>query len=400
MVSVFGAFRGLFAPDKGLADLAEERSDIDELDGDDTRSYGAANWEDLLPDGSFTMPSVSEAGDVDVHEYETVPAVGGGTITRPRVIHAHSSVMSSPSQSGSRAPSRAPSRPQSISRTGSFLTPSEISSHRSIFPHAYSAIPTSDRPHTWGGQYNPYFAGTTPLWDGSVHEYDEQIPSQQPYYHDFPTTSSPPSMTYVPQLREPIPRRVGSPSSIRTRQSVSTEATHSVPTPPGPSTDEESGIQINRPRRASFSSSTSFDRFGSPDVDDEERKIVLKPTLNSVSRLSTLSHSNHTLSPYVRTLEHFTVRSVPPRDSSAGSGHSGERHPMKARRKRTFYLGGKPNAQSTGNQPTEIPRPDSAAATMSDFDTADMDRYFRSQDDLVPQYPDIHLAQVRRRVHR
>ena len=73
---------------------------------------------------------------------------------------------------------------------------------------------------------------------------------------------------------------------------------------------------------------------------------------------------------------------------------------MKARRKRTFYLGGKPNAQSTGNQPTEIPRPDSAAATMSDFDTADMDRYFRSQDDLVPQYPDIHLAQVRRRVHR
>ncbi|KAI0089193.1 hypothetical protein BDY19DRAFT_993412 [Irpex rosettiformis] len=397
--SVFGAFRGLFAPNKGLADLAEERSDMDELDEDDNRSFDAANWENLLSDASFSMPSVSEAGDVDLQEYETVPAVGGGTITRPRVIHAHSSVISSPSQSGPRAPPRAPSRSQSMSRTGSFLTPTDSTSRRLAFPRAYSAIPMSDRPHSWGGLYNPYFAGATPTWDGSTHEYDQQIPSQQQYFHDFPRASSPPPMPSVPQLREPIPRRMGSPSSIRTRQSVSTEATHSIPTPPEPPTDEEIGIRINRPRRASFSSSASLDRFGSPDLDEEDRKIVLKPSLNSVSRLSTLSHSNHTLSPYVRTLEHFTVRTVPPRDSSSGSGNGGERHPTKAKRKRTFYLGGKPNAKPPDNHSTEVSRPESPAVTTSEFDSADMDRYFKSQDDLVPKYSDIHPSYVRRRVH-
>ncbi|KAI0796235.1 hypothetical protein BC629DRAFT_1286604 [Irpex lacteus] len=386
--SVFGAFRGLFAPNKGLADLTEERSDIDELDEDDNRSFDATNWEDLVPDASFNMPSVSEAGDLDVQEYETVPAVGGGTITRPRILHSHSQALSSPSRPGSRAPSRASSRPQSIARSQSYLTPSNFTPRHAL-PRAYSAIPMSDRPHSWNGQYNPYFAGATPPWSGS-HQ----------YYDDLPTTSSPPPMNYVPHLREPIPRRMGSPSSVRTRHSVSTDATHSVPTPPVPSTDDEAGIHINRPRRSSFSSSTSLDRFGSPDLTDEERKIVLKPSLNSVSRLFTLSHSNHTLSPYVRTLEHFTVRSVPPRDSSSGSGHGGERQPTKAKRKRTFYLGGKPNAKTPGNESTEASRPESPAPTSSEFDTADMDRYFRSQDDLVPQYPDLHPSHVRRRTRQ
>ena len=78
------------------------------------------------------------------------------------------------------------------------------------------------------------------------------------------------------------------------------------------------------------------------------RKIVLRPALNgSVSKLSTLSHSNHTLSPYTRTLEHFAVRSGPPRaDGGAGASQGKpllsavERalHPVKARRKRTHRI--------------------------------------------------------------
>ncbi|KAI0701182.1 hypothetical protein BC835DRAFT_1265251 [Cytidiella melzeri] len=400
--SVFGAFRTLFVPNKGLADLTEERSDLDELDEDDSRSFDAANWEDLISDASFTMPSVSEAGNVDVHEYETVPAVGGGIITRPRVIHSHSQILPSSSQPVSREPSTAPTRPQSISRTQSGLSLSDFTPHRPGFPRAFSAIPIGDRPRSWSGLYNPYFAGATPMWDGSLH--DQPPLHQQNYDAEYPISPYQPLMPSSPQLREPIPRRMGSPSSMRTRHSVSTDATHSVPTPPGPSTDEEEGIHITRARRASISSLNSFDRFGSPpdphSLADHESKIVLKPSLNSVSRLSTLSHSNHTLSPYVRTLEHFTVRSVPPQDTSSGSGHTGERHPLKAKRKRTFYLGGKPGTKTQGDSSTGPSQPVSPVPGMSEFDSSDMDRYFRSQDDTVSEYPGILPSHLRRRARQ
>lgn len=393
--SVFGTFRTLFAPSRGLADLAEERSDADDVDEEDARSFDASNWEDLIPQDSFSMPSVSEQGDVQ--EYETVPAVGGGTITRPRVVHSHSRVLSPGGQPMSRAPSRTSSRPQSISRTQSFVTHSEFAPRMPAFPRAFSAIAMSDRPHSWNGQYNPYFAGTTPMWDGAAHE-----DYRQPYYAQSELDSHYPPPD-IPELQEPIPRRMGSPSSIRTRNSVSTEATHSVPTPSGPSTDEE-GIQINRPRRSSFSSFNSFDRFGSPpdpmSLSEHESKIVLKPGVSSASRLSMLSNSNHTLSPYVRTLEHFTVRSGPPRDIPSGAGSGGERHPVKARRKRTFHLGGNSSSKTPGNLSTEASRPESPAPPMSEFDASDMDRYFRSRDDIVPQYPDIHPSHLRRRTRQ
>ena len=73
-------------------------------------------------------------------------------------------------------------------------------------------------------------------------------------------------------------------------------------------------------------------------------KFVLLLSLNSsIHQLSTLSHSNHTLSPYTRDVSHFTVRSVPPRGHhghgvgfTGGQGQNGlERQPsVKAKRKR------------------------------------------------------------------
>ncbi|CDO69567.1 hypothetical protein BN946_scf184759.g7 [Trametes cinnabarina] len=98
--------------------------------------------------------------------------------------------------------------------------------------------------------------------------------------------------------------------------------THSVPTPPPP--EEEASVRITRPRRLSTASS-NLDAFSSSSLDAHHHhhhnhhhhhhlsdphgdpKIVLRPSINnSISQLSTLSHSNHTLSPYTRTLEHFT----------------------------------------------------------------------------------------------
>ncbi|CDO69566.1 hypothetical protein BN946_scf184759.g6 [Trametes cinnabarina] len=85
--STFSSLRTLFGRNKGLADLAEEASEADELD--DSGSIDPGTWEDFLSNGDVG-PSISEAGDVT--EYETVPAVGGGTITRPRVYHSLSQI--------------------------------------------------------------------------------------------------------------------------------------------------------------------------------------------------------------------------------------------------------------------------------------------------------------------
>ena len=377
--SVFSGFRSLFAPSKGLADLAEEPSDVDDS-LDETGSFGTGQWDDFLSDYA-PPPSIMEPDD-DM-EYETVPAVGGGTITRPRVYHSQSQIMSpvgdSPPGGSSIVGRPTPSVRSTTSRPSSVRPPP-------------LSIPGSSR---YSPNYNPYFAGMTPFtsrtpsrlgMESSWHE--DNLPSNQLF------SGVPP----VPPLYRSPPPRPGSPSSR-----LSSDMTRSVPTPP-PS-EGEAGIQIPRPRRLSAASS-NLDRFqpGSPlgsEYTDHDPQIVLRPAINnSISKLSTLSHSNHTLSPYTRTLEHFTVRSVPPRDAaSTGPSSSIEKQPVKAKRKRTFRLGGKPARPPDDAQIEAHPPPCSSPVPLSEFDVSEMDRYFRSNDDLLPRYPDhIVPPNARRRV--
>ena len=96
--SVFRSFGRLFAnPSRGLADLAEESTDEDDdVVGSEGASFDMVDWEDTVP-GLTPEASVlgdHAAGTSSSVEYETVPAVGGGTVTRPRVFHAHSQVQS------------------------------------------------------------------------------------------------------------------------------------------------------------------------------------------------------------------------------------------------------------------------------------------------------------------
>ncbi|KAG5220421.1 ERMES complex [Salix suchowensis] len=150
-------------------------------------------------------------------------------------------------------------------------------------------------------------------------------------------------------------RRPLTPDSAETQQSRSSSSGfgHSLETPPSSdpfdpqfSSGEASAnpIFIRRApsaRRPRILSSPFLSSSSPPEHPDP--KIILKPTANNtIHQLSTLSHSNHTLSPYVRSLEHFTVRSVPPRDAGlAGPSSSGDRQPVKARRKRMYRVGSK-----------------------------------------------------------
>ncbi|KAF4619691.1 hypothetical protein D9613_004967 [Agrocybe pediades] len=103
--SGFKAFSSLFTPNKGLAELAEEtRSQVDsdygyedeegedeELydDEEDSNSFDIVDWDDRR---SLNFGGPKEPPPT---EYETIPAVGGGTITRPRVYHSQSAILSS-----------------------------------------------------------------------------------------------------------------------------------------------------------------------------------------------------------------------------------------------------------------------------------------------------------------
>ena len=187
-----------------------------------------------------------------------------------------------------------------------------------------------------------------------------------------------------------------------------------IHTPTSDARDDDDAAVYMR-RRLSVSSTntnnldtafTAFSPSSSPRSHPQpDPKIVLRPSLvnNSIHQLSTLSHSNHTLSPYTRSFEHFAVRSGPPRWSggSGAAGHglqgsgTGERQqPVKARRKRTFRINRKLSNKGTWHtDATVLPplmtpplTPELESATMprnppSEFDPSDMDRYFHSFDD-------------------
>jgi len=317
--SVFSSFGRLFKQNKGLADLTEEQSEVDEeaelVEDEDNGSYSGVDWEDTSVDYS---PPPSLTPDDSVTEYETIPAVGGGTITRPRVYHSQSMIQ----------------------------PPSEISR------------PTTDAAS---------ITTSTPSLRHSVSPSQQAGPSRT---SSFPYTT--------PQIYN---RRLA----------------HAVQTPPktDPSYSAHSHEPINMPpsdtlRRLSVSSAANLDPFhsGSPPshhaLSEADPKIVLRPTLNNtVHQLSTLSFSNHTLSPYTRSLEHFAVRSGPPRTLNAfGVRAPPERRPVKAKRKRTYRIGGKlqppPNPEPNGHPPRTSA---SSPVPPSEFDPSEIDRYFRSGDD-------------------
>ena len=339
--SVFRSFGRLFAnPGRGLADLAEENTDgDDDAIGDGGTSY---DWQDSVP-GCTPEPSVlgdSSPGTSAGVEYESVPAVGGGMVTRPRVFHAHSRVHPMADQAASLAPT-------------SRLTRA-----------ALQQLPRADLPPRPHSLYNPYFPSL-----GAVDRF-ARAPTVHSYRH-IRDPSEPPT----PPLYHSPPRRPVSPSSHHTHDSSSHTHTHSVPTPP--STEALLPGSRDRTRRASFTS------VSVATASDTDARIVLRPALHgSLSTLATLANSNHTLSPYTRAPSHFTVRSGPRSAPSAPPPA-----PPRARRRRTHVLGAAAKTKESQAVREDVHVEEdwgqSGPPPPSEFDAADMDRYFRTRDELA-----------------
>ncbi|KAK2465995.1 hypothetical protein APHAL10511_001636 [Amanita phalloides] len=359
--SGFRHFSSLFTPNKGLASLAEELNDTDEYDDDDDgmTSFDMVDWDDTVPEMS---PAPSVASDREsVAEYETIPAVGGGTITRPRIVHAQSriqpvgsSTMTTPS------PSLSPQAPGS----GTMTTGPSARSRRA------------------GSLYGSYFPDTP--HSAPPFPSDRNGPTHDDVASNGPLSTASEEITISSQPRF-MSRRLSVSSSV----SMTSQAPYTFSpgtSPPGDATT------------LSISHSSNI---GNP-------KIVLRPSLitNTIRHLSTLSHSNHTLSPYTRSLAHFTVRSVPPRPLATSL--SSERQPVKAKRKRTYRLGGNKQLQkSDSTAPVKVsptdhdhdmpPTRPSSPTSPSEFDASDADFYFRPHNDQSPssRQPSIHHLRER-----
>lgn len=381
---------------RGLADLAEEGSEFGGTDNEG--SFDVVDWDDTMTD---LGPPVSEA---NVTEYESIPAVGGGTITRPRVYHATSLLhtKSSTSQHSNSSSITSLTLPalqrlsQSTANVGQF-PPSPYRRSRISLPSLRGDWDRSSLYEGTAYSESPQFQ--TPVSALRQSRMAEDDLEEFPFDH----SEDLPSLTR--QLSDTV--HSGS-SSIPSSSAVQLDSTDFP---------ESELKRRSKSRRDSISSQLTspfspLSVYSDQGEDGSEPKIVLRPGFNNaISQLSLLNRSNHTLSPFTRPLEHFMIRSVPPRTlfSRGGSPKSHtERQPMKAKRKRVYRVGGSSNKGGGGSGDSPLPanltkdeerRPlstppapssdppwGSPLSVASDLDVSEIDRYFRSsRDEFVPR---------------
>ena len=392
--SGFKGFSKLFTPNKGLADLAEEESsEFGEYDDetDERGSFDLVDWEDTIP-GISPSPSLYSFNDRESppeYVYETIPAVGGGTITRPRIYHSQSAILSAPSSTFSRHPSSG-----AISYfpdTTSKLNPGNNTMRSTLFrssPLYHSDRPTS--PDSTESQHSRSSSGPSRTLSTDLTDHQDVILGHGEGEEG--------ERSIIYMRRPPSERRFSVTSS------TSTSNLDSHTTSSSPPLDRYS---IDRQLRQQHSLSQSSSPSHPHSLHHQDpTKIVLRLSLNSsIHQLSTLSHSNHTLSPYTRDVSHFTVRSVPPRGHGVGFTGGGqrqgfERQPsVKAKRKRIYRLGkGGTTSPVVVNQPAAAavpgdsncpsPKHNDDSTLHAEFDLSDMDRYFRSYDGDLLRSPD------------
>ncbi|KAF8592661.1 hypothetical protein K439DRAFT_28031 [Ramaria rubella] len=294
--SGYSGFGRLFGPPRGLIDLAEEPILDDGTEWNEADSFDMVDWDETA---SLTPPP--SVASESTPEFETIPAVGGGTITRPRIYHSQASIHP-PTDSDS------------------------------------SSVTTITSRSPWTDTLRPPRITRSTTAASLLTEFTSEIPSL-----GFPHRSHSSNSSLLTSSSGGAASHPSQSSSTRTREPFTPPPSNA---PEGsPPTHNKSSSQ-HRHRSLSSSSFPPSDGipYGSPpnlrSVMDAEGNIILRPGLNNtISQLSTLSHSNHTLSPYTRSLEHFTVRSVPHRAS--GSTPTADRQPLKAKRKRTYRLGSK-----------------------------------------------------------
>ncbi|KAH7102937.1 mitochondrial distribution and morphology protein 34 [Auriculariales sp. MPI-PUGE-AT-0066] len=284
--SEFSSFKRLWQPNRGLANLAEEdpRSEAlsDEHEGEGDGSVDAfdlVSWDDVATTPSEMHMQVHDTSE----DYDAIPAVGGGVILRPRVVHAQS-------RQGDPPPLSAVASPLSM-RSPMGRSLADVS-----HPGSSSLALRLAEVQAGNNPARQLFARSSTL------------PTLTPRYPQDLSQS-------LPTLPPPRPSRAG-----RRLSNDSSYFPH-MPTPPPSeaviSDRDDDPFNTSQPHSPLFATQTrprrssQRHRSSSP-LAGGSRAIVLQPGLNdSVTQLGHLSQLNQTLSPYTRSLEHVTVRSIP-----------------------------------------------------------------------------------------
>ena len=377
MKSGFSGLGKLFEASRGLHELSQERETPPGLysDLDAESAYDVVEWADGLDASTAGYPGIEDDIDDDVpinpplehvEDLETIPAIGGGFITRPRVYHSQSSIKSPLPITGNHPTTpRHPisrnnggrGRVNRVESEGPTVPRARVSRSRRAPPQG---IPLHrDRGMSVGIEgditdtYNPYFGDAYKrrrVPDGT--SYGEEVDAEEEGAEN-PNANSNPAQeesSWRGTVTGSIPRTI--PQSQGRRQSITSTSgrQRSISHSPLNNDPFQYGSPSKHHHLRHSSDDTDTDPAAAAVVGGSRRHhrhahdaggIILRN--QSVTQLSALSKSNQTLSPYTRSFSHFTVRSGPPKplvSSTTPFSRSGNKGPQKARRKRIHRLGG------------------------------------------------------------
>ncbi|SCV73604.1 BQ2448_6034 [Microbotryum intermedium] len=334
---------------RGLGDVLDEqgKEDVDSLDFElvgmpDLDGVGDAKWRSGGPHLAQERYRPSEFDDEDddgldfddldrdypPHRYETIPAVGGGTITRPRVFHTQSQMRTRTYSQGSLTAHGSPSTTAATARARLGRISTE-----SIVSDPFGSPPDHTSPG--GGVLETlrlHGAGTALIAGASSARFPFPKLSASTAAGAKQTHPSMARASSVPNVRRGMFQTHRSAlssqlsmSGVATRGPSSVASGYSSPpssiTSPimigderrdGPGEEEEEALVYppTRPTPIDLLSCSPSSILN--DSYDDDLPITLNPSNNEqCGHLATLNHSNYTLSPFTRNHEHFTARSTP-----------------------------------------------------------------------------------------
>lgn len=303
--------------------------------GTRSQMYGGSRTSSVVPSASRIGPSKTNK-----IEYETIPAVGGGIITRPRIYHSASRV-------------QAPVMEEDDVVQGEDITSGSLAASSTIRGPSSSRTQTvrlgssqhqaSDLSESDGEQERIY---TTAVGDGSLDTlepepmntgtstYRTQLYRQQSgriYRAGYGRHSSKGSSIFA--SNDSSNQRLGAIASGSADYSGwSTSRSSTAPTSTHPSTKPPSPVHSRRSNLSSPSNHVKTERAKARDSPGQASSPFKKAALaNSHSMTIGASHnfmdlvnSNHTLSPFTRTLDTkgFAVRSHPVTPSTGSGGET------------------------------------------------------------------------------
>lgn len=372
---------------------ADDLFDIGEPVGDG--SFELIGLRDLVEDGrESSMPQWDLVADEEGYRsryafdslgspsaasgFETIPAVGGGTITRPRIFHTQSQMRTGTASSGSLShgsPSTTTARAMGQGSASSTMgPPGRAPSSLGMAPFAGMSIGGSGS-STPTFPFHAHGQGAASFASSPSMPRNDSLPSFQRGRLNLHRKSL--SLSNSTLTSPPTTRRSSSlfPSTLASSYSSPPSSIPSAPIETGPSPPPRRHPIDLLSRSPSSILSTSYE-------EDSDLPITLHPTRNdSCAQLATLTHSNQTLSPFIRAHEHFTARSSPHVVSRPGSSRSapglrvgGTEPPVKAKRKRVHRIGAAKEVARPGSprsvQESFLPergRSSKAPSEMSDY---------------------------------